>query len=330
MRLVLPIAAAALVLAALPAASGAADKQALRDSIAKAMAVLDQQQPKFERQATCASCHNQISPMIAASVIKTKGLPINDAVYTKQVAMSAEVIRRRHDYSLVHGVTGGEHAVTSPTLSGLAEVKFPADENTDVAVAYLLAKQSADGSWPGVATRLPHGDSNFDQTATAVRAIDAYAPPALRKQADAAIAKARAWLIATPARPNNEALTYRLEALVWAKAPAGEVGKARAQLAASQQADGGFSQHAGMASDAYATGQALVSLHRAGLKATDPVYQKGLDYLLRTQKPDGSWFVQTRAMPLQPPIDSGFPGGPSQWISAWATAYSAEAMAYAL
>jgi len=227
-------------------------------------------------------------------------------------------------------VLGGEHAVTSPTLTGLAEVRFPANENTDVAVAYLLAKQSPDGSWPGVATRLPHGDSNFDQTATAVRAIDAYAPPAMRKQTDAAIAKARAWLIATPARPNNEALSYRLEALVWAKASGGEIAKARSQLAASQQSDGGFSQQAGMASDAYATSQALVSLHRGGMKASDPIYQKGLDYLLRTQKPDGSWFVQTRAMPLQPPIDSGFPGGPSQWISAWATAYAAEAMAYAL
>ena len=330
MRLVRPLIAAAVMIAALPSAAGAADKQALRASIVSAMAVLDKQQPKFERQATCASCHNQISPMIAASVIRTKGLPINDAVYTQQVAMSAEVIRRRHDYSLVHGVSGGEHAVTSPTLTGLAEIKFPADENTDVAVVYLLAKQSADGSWPGVATRLPHGDSNFDQTATAVRAIDAYAPPALRKQADAAITKARAWLIATPARPNNEALTYRLQALVWAKAPGGEIAKARSQLAASQQADGGFAQQAGMASDAYATGQALVSLHRAGMRATEPVYQKGLDYLLRTQKPDGSWFVQTHAMPLQPPIDSGFPGGPSQWISAWGTAYAAEAMAYAL
>ena len=330
MRLVLPLIAAAVLLAALPTASGAADEQALRASIGRAMAVLDKQQPKFERQATCASCHNQISPMIAASVIRTKGLPINDAVYTKQVAMSAEVIRRRHDYSLVHGVSGGEHAVTSPTLTGLAEIKFPADENTDVSVVYLLAKQSADGSWPGVATRLPHGDSNFDQTATAVRAIDAYAPPALRKQSDAAITKARAWLIATPARPNNEALTYRLQALVWAKAPGGEIAKARTQLAASQQTEGGFAQQAGMASDAYATGQALVSLHRAGMRATDLVYQKGLDYLLRTQKPDGSWFVQTRAMPLQPPIDSGFPGGPSQWISAWGTAYAAEAMAYGL
>jgi hypothetical protein len=330
MRLVLPLAAAAILVAALPVASAAADKQALRDSIARSMAILDKQQPRFERQATCASCHNQISPMIAASVARGKGLTINDAVYTKQVAMSAEVIARRHDYSLLHGVTGGEHAVTSPTLVGLAEVKFPANENTDLAVAYLLAKQSPDGSWPGVATRLPHGDSNFDQTATAVRAIDAYAPPALRKQADASIARARAWLIATPARPNNEALTYRLEALVWARAPAGEIGKARAQLAASQQSDGGFSQQAGMVSDAYATGQALVALHRAGMKAADPAYQRGLDYLLRTQKPDGSWFVQTHALPLQPPIDSGFPGGPSQWISAWATAYSAEAMAYAL
>jgi hypothetical protein len=330
MRLVLPLIAAAALLAALPTASGAADKQALRDSIGRAMAVLDKQQPKFERQATCASCHNQISPMIAASVIRAKGLPINDAVYTKQVAMSAEVIRRRHDYSLVQGVTAGEHAVTSPTLTGLAEIKFPADDNTDVAVAYLLAKQAPDGSWPSVATRLPHGDSNFDQTATAVRAIDAYAPPALRKQADTAIARARAWLIATPARPNNEALTYRLQALVWSKAPGGEIAKARTQLAGSQQLDGGFAQQAGMASDAYASGQALVSLHRAGMRASDPVYQKGLGYLLRTQKPDGSWFVQTHAMPLQPPIDSGFPGGPSQWISAWGTAYAAEAMAYAL
>jgi hypothetical protein len=330
MRLAIPLALGAILLAALPVASGAADKQALRDSIAKSMAILDRQQPKFEHQATCASCHNQIEPMVAASLARGKGMTLDQAVYTRQVAMSAEVIRRRHDYSLLHGVTGGEHAVTSPTLVGLAEVKFPADENTDLAVAYLLAKQSPDGSWPGVATRLPHGDSNFDQTATAVRAIDAYAPPALRKEADASIARARAWLIATPARPNNEALTYRLEALVWAKAPASEVAKARVQLAASQQADGGFSQQAGMASDAYATGLALISLHRAGLKATDPLYQKGLDYLLRTQKPDGSWFVQTHALPLQPPIDSGFPYGPSQWISAWATAYSAEAMAYAL
>jgi hypothetical protein len=244
--------------------------------------------------------------------------------------MSAEVIRRRHDYSLTHGVTGGEHAVTSPTLVGLAEIKFPADENTDVAVAYLLAKQSPDGSWPGVAVRLPHGDSNFDQTATAIRAIDAYAPPAMRRQADASIARARAWLIATPARPNNEALTYRLQALVWAKAPTGEISKARAQLLATQQADGGWSQQPGMASDAYATGGALVSLYRAGLKPSDPTYQRGLDYLLRTQASDGSWFVRTHALPLQPPIDSGFPYGASQWISAWGTAYAAEAMAYAL
>ena len=131
------------------------------------MAALDKQQPKFERQATCASCHNQIQPMVAASVIKTKGMPINDAVYTKQVAMSAEVIRRRHDYSLApRRLRGGEHAlVTSPTLVGLAEVKFPADENTDVAV--ILSPGQAIGRRVAAGRRGARGyrtsDSNFDQ-----------------------------------------------------------------------------------------------------------------------------------------------------------------------
>ncbi|CAN5126855.1 hypothetical protein BH11PSE2_BH11PSE2_19190 [soil metagenome] len=330
MRAVLPFVIGALIVAALPAAAPAADKEALKASIAKSMALLDSAQPKFERQATCASCHNQIAPMIAAVAIRGKNLPINEAVFTRQVAMSAEVIRRRHDYSLIQGVGGGSHAVTSPTLVGLAQVNFPADENTDAAVGYLLGKQSADGSWPGVAVRYPHGATNFDQTATAVRAIDAYAPPSMRKQADASIARARAWLIATPATNDNEGLTYRLQALAWAKASAGEVGKARTQLAASQLIDGGWAQNPGMASDAYATGGALVALHTAGMKPSDPVYQRGLDYLLKTQAADGSWYVKAHALPIQPPIDSGFPYGTSQWISAWGTAYAAEAMAYAL
>ena len=317
-------------LAAAQPAAAAPSADALRQSIARSVSLLEKAQAKFERQATCASCHTQLAPIAAAMAMREKGLAVNDAVLKRQVAMGAEVVRARHDYSLNQGVAAGGHAVTGPILVGLAEAHYPADENTDAAVAYLLAKQSPDGGWPMVAVRSPHGETAYEVSAPAVRAIDAYAPPVLRKQADAAIAKARAWMIATPAGSGNDAMAQRLQGLVWAKAPAAEIARARNLLVAAQQPDGGWAQKPGMASDAYATAGNLIALHGGGMKPSDPVYQKGLDYLLGTQAADGSWYVKAHALPIQPPIDSGFPYGPDQWISTWATAYAVEAMAYAL
>jgi N-acyl-D-amino-acid deacylase len=55
-----------------------------------------------------------------------------------------------------------------------------------------------------------------------------------------------------------------------------------------------------------------------------------VDFLLRTQFPDGSWLVRTRAYPLQPLRDSGFPHGRHQWISAAGTSWAAMALSLAL
>ena len=167
-------------------------------------------------------------------------------------------------------------------------------------------------------------------TAKAVRAIDSYAPPALRREADASIARGRAWLIATPATADNDALAYRLQGLVWANAPHAEVVKATRQLVGAQRPDGGWSQALNMTSDAFATAGNLIVLHKAGVQPSEPAYRRGVDYLLRTQAADGSWHVTAHALPIQPPIDSGFPYGRDQWISSWATAYAASAIAYAL
>ena len=80
-------------------------------------------------------------------------------------------------------------------------------------------------------------------------------------------------------------------------------------------------------SDAYATGQALYALNVAGKMAvSSPVYQKGVDYLLRTQAPDGTWHVETRAIWLQPYFESGFPYGRDQFISAAGTAWAVMAL----
>ena len=82
-----------------------------------------------------------------------------------------------------------------------------------------------------------------------------------------------------------------------------------------------------MGSDAYATGEALYALNAAGnMPTTNPVYQKGVKYLLRTQAADGSWHVASRSIWVQPYFESGFPYAHDQWISAAGTSWAAMAL----
>jgi len=61
----------------------------------------------------------------------------------------------------------------------------------------------------------------------------------------------------------------------------------------------------------------------------DRAYRNGLEFLLRTQIEDGSWLVETRAVPIQAYFESGFPYGVNQWISAAATGWATTALALA-
>ena len=97
-----------------------------------------------------------------------------------------------------------------------------------------------------------------------------------------------------------------------------------ARIVRTQRADGGWAQLPALESDAWATGTALYALNQAGgMPATDPVYQRGVAFLLRTQFEDGSWWVKSRTWAFQPHFDGQFPHGKDQWISqgaaGWAT-----------
>jgi hypothetical protein len=101
-------------------------------------------------------------------------------------------------------------------------------------------------------------------------------------------------------------------------------------LLAQQRADGGWSQLPTLSSDAYATGQALVVLAKTGvIQVNHPAYRRGVQYLMKTQFADGSWYVRTRAIPIQPHFDAGFPYGKDQFISAAATNWAVMALSFA-
>ena len=122
----------------------------------------------------------------------------------------------------------------------------------------------------------------------------------------------------------------RLMGLVWTKALRRDVEAAVQQIIAAQSAGGGWAQEDWLAPDAYATGLSLYALHEAGVPATDPVYKKGVAFLLKTQYPDGSWFVKTRSYPVQPYFESGYPFGHNQWISAAGASWASLAIAFTL
>lgn len=82
-----------------------------------------------------------------------------------------------------------------------------------------------------------------------------------------------------------------------------------------------------MTSDAYATGQTLFILQATGLETSAEAYRRGMDFLLRSQCGDGSWFVATRSKPAQPYFDNGDPHGMNQFISIPATCWAVSALA---
>lgn len=90
------------------------------------------------------------------------------------------------------------------------------------------------------------------------------------------------------------------------------------QLKRLQRADGGWSQTQDRDSDAFATGQALTALKRAGLSSADSAIRRGVGLLVRSQRPDGTWSMTSRPNPEN--------GNPAKFLNpityaatAWAT-----------
>ena len=172
-------------------------------------------------------------------------------------------------------------------------------------------------------------DSDFTNTAVSLRALQLFAPAGREQEIDERIQRARRWL-ASAVPKTTEDRVFQLLGLHWAKQESQTIEGVRAALFAMQRSDGGWSQLPTLPSDAYATGAALVALHESGVPIANLSYRRGLDFLLKSQWPDGSWLVQTRAQPVQAYFDSGFPHGRSQFISIVGTAWATMALAFAV
>lgn len=224
---------------------------------------------------------------------------------------------------------GGGSNRLAENLLGLKAAGYPPDAITDSAIVDVAESQEPDGSWIAgeVQNRPPITQSDIASTARAIRVLEEYCIPARKQEFADRIARARTWL--KQHKPiTTEDFSMRLSGLTWSRAGADDLNKAAKALLALQRSDGGWAGNPYMKSDAYATGVALVALAESKvITAGDSPYQHGVEYLLSTQFPDGSWHVRSRAIKFQPYFESGFPFGHDQWISTAATAWAAQGIA---
>ena len=289
----------------------------------------------FLKSAACISCHNNSLFQMTAATVRPLAFRIDEAAVRDQMTRTRAYLASWRERVLQDIGIPGQIDTVAYILAGLADTDYAPDAATDALARYVKRRQAADGRWPVASHRPPIESGTITMTAVAIRSLRAYAPAPKRAEYLDAVRRGATWLAAAaPKTTEDHALV--LLGLTWAQEGVGKtdtaaIRTAAGALIAQQRADGGWSQLPTLASDAYATGQALVALVRSGaVKPGDDAYRKGVRFLLDTQLEDGSWYVRSRAIPVQPYFDSDFPHGLDQFISAAATNWATMALAETL
>jgi ankyrin repeat protein len=298
-----------------------------RAAIQRSVPLLQRTDVNFSQKTGCISCHNNTFTAVTVSAVRKTGLPVDEQIAKKQLETIGAYIESWREKVLQGvGIPGDTDAI-GYILVGLAAEHYPSDPATDALARFVKDHQTPDGGWFTDAHRPPIESSEIEVTAVAMHAMQTYAPKTQRAEYEKSIERGASWL--KSAQPKTtEDKAFRLMGLFWAKADKGTIRDAAKSLLADQRPDGGWAQIPTLSSDAYATGQALTALRESGsLGAKDAACQRARAFLLSTQFEDGSWYVKTRALPIQPYFESGFPFGRDQFISAAGTNWATKALA---
>jgi hypothetical protein len=168
-------------------------------------------------------------------------------------------------------------------------------------------------------------ESEITTAAYCVKVLREYMIPSRRAEFEERLGRARTWLLAARPRQTYERAD-QLMGLKWAGASTEQLATVAKALVGEQRADGGWAQRSTLASDAYGTGLAMRALRESGQPGLEAAYRRGTEFLMKTQMEDGSWYVRSRGMKLQPYFQSGFPYDHDQWISYSATALATAAL----
>lgn len=240
---------------ATPGYSDASVERALLKSVPLMQASMD----TWVRETSCLSCHHQGLGSMAVSLAKERGLEIDQASLDEQAQRMARVGAEGYA-AILQGDFGINPAFgLSYMLLGRAAAGYPRNDTTDAMAYNLAGNQSDGGAFYSESHRPPLEDSPVTATALASRALVLFGPEGRSREVEEKLRRARNWLEAF-APSSNEDRVMRLLGLSWTGASDRSIREAVEDLSHQQRPDGGWAQISTLESDAYATGQALVSL----------------------------------------------------------------------
>ncbi len=288
-------------------------------AIQHALPILERSAGEFVAKRACVSCHHNILGVLVFHLARERGFALDDNILR---AVEDKTFRQiQNPNALDDAIQAADLNDPTPNDSFLLMAAHAAGIRPGLitnTLARRLVRWQRDGHWVTSDFRPPHSSSLFTATATAVRAIRFYMPEEMNTEAEASFRDARAWLSAT--RPaSTEDAAFRLMGLVWASASEDQKAAAERDLLAFQKPAGGWAQLLRYEPDAYSTGEALFALREAGMSTSEPVFRKGLRYLISTQASDGTWRVHTRMISpaeVSPKyFSTGFPYAKDEYLS---------------
>lgn len=299
------------------------ESNSVSDAINRSLPLLQRIGEPVRKLNKCTTCHNHSLPAMTVAMARARGINVDNDIARNEFQHANQP---NSGTNLPIFLGTGIPDFFPYQLIGLASERIEPNAAIDGMVHHVSTRQDPSGRFHGIDYRPPQEYTDITFTATALRAMQLHTLPGRAAEFKERIQRAARWLTAQSPRDTEEH-ALRLMGLAWVEVARPTRDSAAKALIALQRPDGGWGQTAAItASDAYATGQSLFALHLAGVPATHAAYRRGVDFLLKTQRKDGSWYVTSRSHPVQPLIDGGYPYINHQWISAAAGAWSTMAM----
>lgn len=317
-----------------PAALPVATTDQIQQSVDRAIGYLQAESAAWLNTRKCAACHHVPMPLWALSEAEQQGYAIDK----KFLADTIESLLGSKEKLLISRIFPNPADPPDPRPQGrglnmglpflaVAARSLPSLEEGQRQSLQLIAeeivkKQQPDGSWEFFATlrRPPINESQTTDAAWIIMALQGEAGQGAPEPQRESLAKAIAWLDA--AKPSDLHQDKALKVLLAARSgqPREKMQATIDELLALQRADGGWSQTIPeLKSDAFATGQTLYVLALAGYTAERPEIKRGMDFLVATQQPDGSWPMISRSTPDGSPGSSKLLTPINCGAASWAT-----------